>query len=149
MTIGAASASRIVYGCTGATHDEAGCHYAPGRSIADDHYAQSRVTVADVSDPDVIALLDELEANMEHAKVLAAQRAEWMAQAREASTEADKLKINLEAAQSKIDELTSREPDLYLCRVTRDGEELYSPCGRDYPRGRGYIAAQLRQGGAE
>ncbi|WP_372894205.1 ead/Ea22-like family protein, partial [Salmonella enterica] len=38
-----------------------GCHYAEGRSIADDHYAQSRVTVVDVSDPDVLALLDELE----------------------------------------------------------------------------------------
>lgn len=62
MTIGAMSASRIVYACSGATYDDAGCHYAPGRSIADEHYAQSRVTVHDVGDPDVIALLDELEA---------------------------------------------------------------------------------------
>ena len=30
------------------------------------------------------------------------------------------------------------EPDLYLCPVTRNGERLFSPCGRDYPRGRGY-----------
>ncbi|EJI7755307.1 ead/Ea22-like family protein, partial [Salmonella enterica] len=55
------SASRITYGCTGATYDDKGCHYAEGRSIADDHYEQSRVTVVDVSDPDVLALLDELE----------------------------------------------------------------------------------------
>ncbi|MDJ7445155.1 ead/Ea22-like family protein [Salmonella enterica] len=62
MTIQRISASQITYGCTGATYDDNGCHYAEGRSIADDHYAQSRVTVVDVSDPDVLALLDELEA---------------------------------------------------------------------------------------
>lgn len=61
MTIQRMSASRITYGCTGATYDDKGCHYAEGRSIADDHYEQSRVTVVDVSDPDVLALLDELE----------------------------------------------------------------------------------------
>ncbi|CAH5557962.1 TPA: ead/Ea22-like family protein [Klebsiella variicola subsp. variicola] len=61
MTIGAMSASRIVYACSGATYDDDGCHYAPGRSIADDHYAQSRVTVVDVSDPDVLALVEALE----------------------------------------------------------------------------------------
>ncbi|EAA8944793.1 ead/Ea22-like family protein [Salmonella enterica subsp. diarizonae] len=62
MTIQRMSASRITYGCTGATYDDKGCHYAEDRSIADDHYEQSRVTVVDVSDPDVLALLDELEA---------------------------------------------------------------------------------------
>ncbi|ENJ6437347.1 ead/Ea22-like family protein [Salmonella enterica subsp. enterica serovar Kentucky] len=61
MTIQRMSASRITYGCTGATYDDKGCHYAEGRSIADDHYEQSRVTVVDVRDPDVLALLDELE----------------------------------------------------------------------------------------
>lgn len=59
MTIQRISASRITYGCTGATYDDKGCHYAEGRSIADDHYEQSHVTVVDVSDPDVLALLDE------------------------------------------------------------------------------------------
>ncbi|EAN4452799.1 ead/Ea22-like family protein [Salmonella enterica] len=59
MTIQRISASRITYGCTGATYDDIGCHYAEGRSIADDHYEQSRVTVVDVSDPDVLTLLDE------------------------------------------------------------------------------------------
>ncbi len=62
MTVQHMSASRITYGCTGATYDDTGCHYAAGRSIADDHYEQSRVTIVDVSDPDVLALLDELEA---------------------------------------------------------------------------------------
>lgn len=62
MTVQRISASRITYGCTGATYNDAGCHYAEGRSIADYHYEQSRVIVVDVSDPDVLALLDELEA---------------------------------------------------------------------------------------
>lgn len=35
-----------------------------------------------------------------------------------------------------------REPDIYLCKVNRAGETLYSPCGRDYPRGRGYYTKQ-------
>ncbi|CZX73066.1 TPA: ead/Ea22-like family protein [Enterobacter hormaechei] len=62
MTVQRMSASRITYGCTGATYDDTGCHYASGRSIADDHYEQSRVTIVDMSDPEVLALLDELEA---------------------------------------------------------------------------------------
>lgn len=62
MTVQHMSGCRITYGCTGATYDDTGCHYAAGRSIADDHYEQSRVTVVDASDPDVLALLDELEA---------------------------------------------------------------------------------------
>lgn len=59
MTVQRIYGSHITYGCTGATYDDKGCHYAEGRSIADDHYEQSRVTVVDVSDPDVPALLDE------------------------------------------------------------------------------------------
>ncbi|MCM7434149.1 ead/Ea22-like family protein [Enterobacter hormaechei] len=62
MTIQRMSGSRVTYGCSGAICDETGCHYADGRSLADDHYEQSRVTVTDESDPDVLALLDELEA---------------------------------------------------------------------------------------
>lgn len=62
MTVQQISSSRITYGCTGATYDDNGCHYTEGRSIADDHYEQSRVTIVDVSDPDVLALLDDLEA---------------------------------------------------------------------------------------
>lgn len=62
MTIQRMSGSRVTYGCSGAIYDETGCHYAEGRSLADEHYEQSRVTVTDESDPDVLALLDELEA---------------------------------------------------------------------------------------
>lgn len=62
MTIQRMSGSRVTYGCSGAIYDETGCHYADGRSLADDHYEQSRVTVTDESDSDVLALLDELEA---------------------------------------------------------------------------------------
>ncbi|SVX49157.1 Uncharacterised protein [Klebsiella pneumoniae] len=61
MTIQRMSASRITYGCTGATYDKSGGHYAEGRSIADGHYAESRITVVDVSDPDVLTLVEALE----------------------------------------------------------------------------------------
>lgn len=61
MTIQRMSASSITYGCAGAIYDETGCHYAEGRSLADDHYAESRITVVDVSDPDVLALVEALE----------------------------------------------------------------------------------------
>ncbi|MEI7219338.1 hypothetical protein WCT79_20315 [Pectobacterium carotovorum] len=40
--------------------------------------------------------------------------------------------------EAQLAELRGKEPDLYLCPVTRSGEKLFSPCGRDYPRGRGY-----------
>ncbi|WNK02308.1 ead/Ea22-like family protein [Escherichia coli] len=62
MTVQRICGSRITYGCTGATYDDKGRYYAEGRSIADDHYEQSRVTVIDVSDPEVLALLDERKA---------------------------------------------------------------------------------------
>ncbi|EEH1145179.1 TPA_asm: ead/Ea22-like family protein [Salmonella enterica subsp. enterica serovar Oranienburg] len=74
MTIQRMSASRITYGCTGATYDDKGCHYADGRSIADDHYEQSRVTVVDVSDPDVLALLDELDSANGYASAYEAEK---------------------------------------------------------------------------
>ncbi len=61
MTIQRMSASRITYGCAGAIYNETGCHYAEGRSLADDHYAESRITVVDVSDPDVLAMVEALE----------------------------------------------------------------------------------------
>lgn len=61
MTIQRMSASSITYGCAGAIYDETGCHYAEGRSLADDHYAESRITVVDVSDPDVLAMVEALE----------------------------------------------------------------------------------------
>ncbi|OIR49496.1 ead/Ea22-like family protein [Enterobacter sp. FB] len=63
MTIQRAGAGSVVYGCTGRIDkDGEGYKFAEGRDFADDHYARSRVTVPDESDPDVLALLDELKA---------------------------------------------------------------------------------------
>lgn len=63
MTIQRAGAGGVVYGCTGRIDkDGEGYKFAKGRDFADDHYARSRVTVTDESDPDVLALMDELEA---------------------------------------------------------------------------------------
>ncbi|HIF3432922.1 TPA: ead/Ea22-like family protein [Salmonella enterica] len=105
MTIQRMSASRITYGCTGATYDDKGCHYAEGRSIADDHYKQSRVTVVDVSDPDVLALLDELE----HYK----SREERVTKlVLDNSTSWDALYKKLEAAERSIAELERSETQL-------------------------------------
>ncbi|HIA1927480.1 TPA: ead/Ea22-like family protein [Salmonella enterica] len=105
MTIQRMSASRITYGCTGATYDDKGCHYAEGRSIADDHYEQSRVTVVDVSDPDVLALLDELE----HYK----SREERVTKlVLDNSTSWDALYKKLEAAEKHIAELERSETQL-------------------------------------
>ncbi|ECX9020775.1 ead/Ea22-like family protein [Salmonella enterica] len=105
MTIQRMSASRITYGCTGATYDDKGCHYAEGRSIADDHYEQSRVTVVDVSDPDVLALLDELEAETRYREGAFIACNRWHDKFREAD---DKL----EAAECRIEELEHSETQL-------------------------------------
>lgn len=93
MTIQRMSASRITYGCTGATYDDKGCHYAEGRSIADDHYEQSRVTVVDVSAPDVLALLDEnlqLQREKDATEAVALALRDDMRQAREQLEAAEK-----------------------------------------------------------
>lgn len=126
MTIQRISASRITYGCTGATYDDKGCHYAEGRSIADDHYEQSRVTVVDVSDPDVLALLDELE----HYK----SREERVTKlVLDNSTSWDALYEKLEAAERRIAELEARAVNLPKRSV---GEVMHmSGFSRDYAEG--------------
>ncbi|EKC9955560.1 ead/Ea22-like family protein, partial [Salmonella enterica] len=94
MTIQRMSASRITYGCTGATYDDKGCHHAEGRSIADDHYEQSRVTVVDVSDPDVLALLDEniqLQREKDAMEAVALALRDDMRQARKQLADAGRL----------------------------------------------------------
>ncbi|EAA8368894.1 ead/Ea22-like family protein [Salmonella enterica] len=70
MTIQRMSASRITYGCTGEGDDG---YFKFGRTFADEHCEKSRVTVVDVSDPDVLALLDELEAAEKHIAELEAR----------------------------------------------------------------------------
>lgn len=64
MTIQRAGAGSVVYGCTGRIdHDGEGYKFADGRDFADDHYVRSRVTdYGPGGDPDVLALLDEMEA---------------------------------------------------------------------------------------
>ncbi|EOU3971777.1 ead/Ea22-like family protein [Salmonella enterica] len=105
MTVQRIYGSHITYGCKGATYDDKGCHYAEGRSIADGHYAQSRVTVVDASDPDVLALLDELE----HYK----SREERVTKlVLDNSTSWDALYKKLEAAEKRIAELERSETQL-------------------------------------
>ncbi|ECC9950761.1 ead/Ea22-like family protein [Salmonella enterica subsp. enterica] len=108
MTIQRMSASRITYGCTGATYDDKGCHYAEGRSIADDHYEQSRVTVVNVSDPDVLALLDEnlqLQRGKDAIEAVALALRDDMRQAREQLAAAERRIAELEAKLETADRL--------------------------------------------
>ncbi|ENE1467503.1 ead/Ea22-like family protein, partial [Salmonella enterica] len=108
MTIQRIAASRITYGCTGATYDDKGCHYAEGRSIADDHYEQSRVTVVDVSNPDVLALLDEnlqLQREKDAIEAVALALRDDMRQAREQLAAAERRIAELEAKLETADRL--------------------------------------------
>ncbi|EBB2968142.1 ead/Ea22-like family protein [Salmonella enterica] len=117
MTIQRMSASRITYGCTGATYDDKGCHYAEGRSIADDHYEQSRVTVVDVSDPDVLALLDEnlqLQREKDATEAVALALRDDMRQARE----------QLEAAEKRIADGSKRIAELESNEVREVGNQF-------------------------
>ncbi|EGP4140184.1 ead/Ea22-like family protein [Salmonella enterica] len=94
MTIQRMSASRITYGCKGEGDDG---YFKFGRTFADEHYEKSRVTVVDVSDPDVLALLDELE----HYK----SREERVTKlVLDNSTSWDALYEKLEAAEKRIAE---------------------------------------------
>ncbi|QHW96414.1 ead/Ea22-like family protein [Klebsiella variicola] len=101
MTIQRMSASRITYGCAGAFYDETGFHYAEGRSLADDHYAESRITVVDVSDPDVLAMVEALEKAQQH---IARQEQILLNQDESLSIRRGEL----EAAHQRIAELESR-----------------------------------------
>ncbi|ENH4560955.1 ead/Ea22-like family protein [Salmonella enterica] len=95
MTIQRMSASRITYGCTGEGNDG---YFKFGRTFADEHYEKSRVTVVDVSDPDVLELLDELDKKQQYIK-LRDQENEDIA------LTVGKLRVELEAAKKRIAEL--------------------------------------------
>ncbi|EAV4295987.1 ead/Ea22-like family protein [Salmonella enterica] len=98
MTIQRISASRITYGCTGEGNDG---YFKFGRTFADEHYEKSRVTVVDVSDPDVLELLDELD-ELEHYK----SREERVTKlVLDNSTSWDVLYEKLEAAERRIAEM--------------------------------------------
>ncbi|WNI85878.1 ead/Ea22-like family protein [Citrobacter portucalensis] len=106
MTIQRAGAGGVVYGCTGRIDkDGEGYKFAEGRDFADDHYARSRVTVADESDPDVLALLDEnlqLQRDKDSLEAVAIALRDDMRDARE----------KLEAAEKRIAELERSETQL-------------------------------------
>lgn len=105
MTVQRICGRHITYGCTGATYDDKGCYYAEGRSIADDHYGLSRVTVIDVSDPEVLALLDERERNQQYIKSRDQEN-------EDIALTVGKLRVELEAAEKRIAELEAREISL-------------------------------------
>ncbi|EMF9804912.1 ead/Ea22-like family protein [Salmonella enterica] len=144
MTIQRMSASRITYGCTGATYDAKGCHYAEGRSIADDHYEQSRVTVVDVSDPDVLALLDEniqLHREKDAIEAVALALRDDMRDAREQLESAEKRIAEqreyyegvIADGSKRIAELEARKVNLSKLSV---GEVMHmSGFSRDYAEG--------------
>ncbi|EKP5280298.1 ead/Ea22-like family protein [Salmonella enterica] len=90
MTIQRMSASRITYGCTGEGDDG---YFKFGRTFTDEHYEKSRVTVVDVSDPDVLALLDEnlqLQREKDAIEAVALALRDDMRQAREQLEAAEK-----------------------------------------------------------
>ncbi|EBB6671266.1 ead/Ea22-like family protein [Salmonella enterica] len=123
MTIQRMSASRITYGCTGEGDDG---YFKFGRTFVDEHYEKSRVTVVDVSDPDVLALLDELE----HYK----SREERVTKlVLDNSTSWDVLYEKLEAAERRIAELEARAVNL----PKRSVDEVMHLSGfsRDYAEG--------------
>ncbi|EAA9055621.1 ead/Ea22-like family protein [Salmonella enterica] len=123
MTIQRMSASRITYGCTGEGDDG---YFKFGRTFADEHYEKSRVTVVDVSDPDVLALLDEnlqLQREKDAIEAVALALRDDMRQARE----------KLEAAERRIAELEARAVNL----PKRSVDEVMHLSGfsRDYAEG--------------
>ncbi|EAN5887133.1 ead/Ea22-like family protein [Salmonella enterica] len=92
MTIQHMSASRITYGCTGEGNDG---YFKFGRTFADEHYEKSRVTVVDVSDPDVLELLDELETKEE-------QRANWFQMAQKLGEDLDAAEKHMAGLEAKL-----------------------------------------------
>lgn len=100
MTIQRISASRITYGCTGEGNDG---YFKFGRTFADEHYEKSRVTVVDVSDPDVLELLDEnlqLQREKDAIEAVALALRDDMRDAREQLEEAEKQIVELSRAAS-------------------------------------------------
>ncbi|EDY7232408.1 ead/Ea22-like family protein [Salmonella enterica subsp. enterica] len=123
MTIQRMSASRITYGCTGEGNDG---YFKFGRTFADEHYEKSRVTVVDVSDPDVLELLDELEAETGYREGAFIACNRWHDKFRETE---DKL----ECAERRIAELEARTVNLSKLSV---GEVMHlSGFSRDYAEG--------------
>ncbi|MDW2650277.1 ead/Ea22-like family protein [Citrobacter portucalensis] len=116
MTIARASAGAVMYACSGCTYDDNGAHYAPGRSLGDDHYSASRVTIFESGDSDVLTLLDELDA----AEKLATQQGniavalldEVTTLRRNADDKASELRAQLIDADNELETLRLRIAEL-------------------------------------
>ncbi|HER1265247.1 TPA: ead/Ea22-like family protein [Salmonella enterica subsp. enterica serovar 28:e,h:z6] len=135
MTIQRISSSRITYGCIGATYDDNGCHYTEGRSIADDHYEQSRVTIVDVSDPDVLALLDELDSANGYSSAYEAEKWHYHGLAESEGERADR-------AEKQVEELTMWVKRLaHSLRNTKPNSKLHY-AAMDYLSRKGLISVE-------
>lgn len=94
MSIQRISGAHVVYACSGEGDDG---YFKIGRTFADEHYEKSRVTVVDASDPDVIALLDELDKRQQHIRRLEQENVEMI-------LTLEKLRVELEETKSKLNE---------------------------------------------
>jgi ssDNA-binding Zn-finger/Zn-ribbon topoisomerase 1 len=66
MTIQRMECGQVTYGCAGRRRNSH--KFKPGRTLADEHYSRSRVTIADRADRDVLAAIRELRALREKTK---------------------------------------------------------------------------------
>ncbi|EFC5390562.1 ead/Ea22-like family protein [Escherichia coli] len=99
MSIQRISGAHVVYACSGEGDDG---YFKIGRTFADEHYEKSRVTVVDDSDPDVIALLEELDKRRHYIGRLDQEN-------EDIALTVGKLRVELEAAEKRISELEARE----------------------------------------
>nr|WP_254658948.1 ead/Ea22-like family protein [Klebsiella pneumoniae] len=121
MTIQRMSASRITYGCAGAIYDETGCHYAEDRSLADDHYAESRITVVDVSDPDVLAMVEALE----KAQRANAAQEDHINQQQDRIESLEKKNAELGKYAGKLETINAAAEKLVRCKGRYHSEQNY------------------------
>ncbi|EAZ7125765.1 ead/Ea22-like family protein [Salmonella enterica] len=132
MTIQRMSASRITSGCTGEGDDG---YFKFGRTFADEHYEKSRVTVVDVSDPDVLALLDEnlqLQREKDAIEAVALAMRDDMRDARE----------QLEEAEKQVEEFTMWIKRLaHSLRNAKPNSKLYG-AAMDYLSRKGLISVE-------
>ncbi|RHJ10337.1 ead/Ea22-like family protein [Escherichia coli] len=94
MSIQRISGAHVVYACSGEGDDG---YFKIGRTFADEHYEKSRVTVVDDSDPDVIALLEELDKRRHYIGRLEQENVEM-------ALTLEKLRVEMKAAKSKLNE---------------------------------------------
>lgn len=97
MSIQRISGAHVVYACSGEGDDG---YFKIGRTFADEHYEKSRVTVVDDSDPDVIALLEELDKRRHYIGRLEQENVEM-------ALTLEKLRVELEAAEKRNAKLQS------------------------------------------